>query len=70
MPAGPHTDDGWCEPHPDGRQMWPEDAIQAILDTEDAEVLFVAGCAENQARRPNCHPTRCASVQAVSGPPI
>ncbi len=50
--------------------MWPEDAIQAILDTEDAEVLFVAGCEENQARRPNCHPTRCASVQAVSGPPI
>jgi dephospho-CoA kinase len=43
------TDDGWCEPQPDGRQMWREDAIQALLTTEDAEVLFVAGCEENQA---------------------
>jgi dephospho-CoA kinase len=44
------TDDGWCEPRPDGRQIWREDAIQALLDTEDADVLFVAGCEENQAR--------------------
>jgi shikimate kinase len=44
------TDDGWCEPQPDGRQMWREDAIQALLATEDAEVLFVAGCEENQAK--------------------
>jgi shikimate kinase len=44
------TDDGWCEPRPDGRQMWREDTIQALLDTEDADVLFVAGCEENQAR--------------------
>jgi dephospho-CoA kinase len=44
------TDDGWCEPRPDGRQKWREDAIQALLDIEDAEVLFVAGCEENQAR--------------------
>jgi dephospho-CoA kinase len=42
------TDDGWCEPLPDGRQRWREDAIQELLDTEDAEVLFVAGCEENQ----------------------
>ena len=21
------TDDGWCEPKPDGRQRWREDAI-------------------------------------------
>ncbi|MDQ3274158.1 MAG: hypothetical protein M3Q39_03775 [Actinomycetota bacterium] len=44
------TDDGWCEPEPDGRQMWREDAIQALLTTEDADVLFVAGCEENQAK--------------------
>lgn len=44
------TDDGWCEPQPDGRQMWREDAIQALLATEDADVLFVAGCEENQGK--------------------
>ena len=38
------TDDGWCEPLPDGRQRWREDAIGQLLDTEDADVLFVAGC--------------------------
>jgi len=44
------TDDGWCEPQPDGRQMWREDAIQALLATEDSDVLFVAGCEENQGK--------------------
>jgi dephospho-CoA kinase len=44
------TDDGWSEPLPDGRQRWREDAIQALLATEDTDVLFVAGCEENQAR--------------------
>ena len=44
------TDDGWCEPMPDGRQRWREDAIEQLLDTEDAEVLFIAGCEENQVR--------------------
>lgn len=44
------TDDGWCEPMPDGRQRWREDAIQALLASEDSGVLFVAGCEENQAR--------------------
>jgi hypothetical protein len=44
------TDDGWCEPLPDGRQRWREDAISQLLDTEDADVLFVAGCEENQGR--------------------
>ncbi|RZQ61306.1 shikimate kinase [Amycolatopsis suaedae] len=43
------TDDGWCEPAPGGLQRWREDAITTLLDTEDAEVLFVAGCEENQA---------------------
>jgi dephospho-CoA kinase len=44
------TDDGWCEPLPDGRQRWREDAIGQLLDTQDADVLFVAGCKENQVR--------------------
>ena len=42
------TDDGWCEPLPDGRQQWREEAIQDLLTSEDAAVLFVAGCEENQ----------------------
>ena len=44
------TDDGWCEPLPDGRQQWREDAVQELLSTEDTDVLFVAGCEENQVR--------------------
>jgi dephospho-CoA kinase len=44
------TDDGWSEPLPDGRQRWREDAIVRLLDTEDADVLFLAGCEENQAQ--------------------
>jgi dephospho-CoA kinase len=44
------ADDGWCEPLPDGRQQWREDAIEQLLATEDADVLFLAGCEENQAR--------------------
>jgi dephospho-CoA kinase len=44
------TDDGWCEPLPDGRQRWREDAVEQLLAAEDAGVLFVAGCEENQAR--------------------
>jgi dephospho-CoA kinase len=44
------TDDGWSETQPDGRQAWREDAIQALLASEDAEVLFVAGCEENQTK--------------------
>ncbi len=44
------ADAGWCEPLPDGRQRWREDAIERLLDIEDAEVLFLAGCEENQVR--------------------
>jgi broad-specificity NMP kinase len=46
------TDDGWCEPLPDGRQRWRADAIEQLLASEDegADVLFVAGCEENQVR--------------------
>jgi shikimate kinase len=42
------TDDGWCEALPDGRQRWREDAVRHLLDTDDADVLFLAGCEENQ----------------------
>jgi len=42
------TDDGWCTRQPDGRQRWREDAILRLLSTEDADVLFIAGCEENQ----------------------
>jgi hypothetical protein len=41
---------GWCEPQPDGRQRWCEDAIQALLATKDTDVRFVAGCEENQVK--------------------
>ena len=44
------TDHGWCEPLPEGRQQWREDAVERLLATEDADVLFVAGCEENQVR--------------------
>jgi dephospho-CoA kinase len=44
------NDNGFCEVQPDGRQRWREDAIDALLATEDADVLFVAGCEENQGR--------------------
>lgn len=44
------TDDGWCEPLPDGRQQWRADAIAVLLATEDAPVLFVAGCEDNQVQ--------------------
>jgi len=44
------TDDGWCELQADGRQLWREDAIEALLAKEDTSVLFVAGCEENQAK--------------------
>jgi hypothetical protein len=44
------TDDGWCELQPDGLQLWREDAIEALLAAEDADVLFVAGCEENQVK--------------------
>jgi dephospho-CoA kinase len=42
------TDDGFCEVRPDGRQLWRHDAIHELLAVEDADVLFVAGCEENQ----------------------
>ncbi len=35
---------------PDGTQRWRADAIDELLSTEDADMLFVAGCEENQAQ--------------------
>ena len=48
------TDDGWCQVLADGRQIWREDAIEALLATEDADVLFSLA-----ARR-----TRCGSMRS------
>jgi dephospho-CoA kinase len=33
--------------HPDEDWVWREDRIQTLLATEDADVLFVSGCAAN-----------------------
>jgi dephospho-CoA kinase len=44
------TDDGWSEPHADGGQRWREGAIRTLLATEDTDLLFVAGCEENQVK--------------------
>jgi dephospho-CoA kinase len=59
------TDDGWSEPLPDGRQRWREEAISELLATEDADVLFVAGCEENQVR---FHP-RFDHIVLLTAPP-
>ena len=43
------TADGWTVPLPDGRQQWDEPRIARLLD-EPEDLLFVAGCEENQVR--------------------
>jgi len=45
------TDEGWTVPMPDGRQQWDEPRIERLLE-EPVELLFVAGCEENQVRFP------------------
>lgn len=45
------TDDGWVELQPDGRQLWREDAIRALLAAEDADVLFVAAARRTRELR-------------------
>lgn len=35
---------------PDKDWVWREDRIQALLSTEDADVLFLSGCAENMRK--------------------
>jgi dephospho-CoA kinase len=59
------TDDGWCEPLPGGRQQWRADAIAALLATEDAPVLFIAGCEDNQV---SFHP-QFDRIILLSAPP-
>jgi dephospho-CoA kinase len=44
------TDDGWSERGPDGDWVWREDRIQRLLSLEDADVLFLSGCATNQVK--------------------
>jgi hypothetical protein len=44
------TDDGRCDPLPDGRQMWREVAIQLLLNTQGADVPFVASNSYGKAR--------------------
>lgn len=44
------TDYGFCATAADGERIWDERRIRELLATEDAEVLFVAGCVSNQAK--------------------
>lgn len=44
------TDDGFSERGPDGDWVWREDRIRHLLATEDADMLFVSGCATNQGK--------------------
>ena len=41
---------GWSETASDGEWVWCEDRVQTLLSTEDAETLFVSGCASNQLK--------------------
>jgi shikimate kinase len=40
-PAGSTDGSGW---------LWREDAIKALLETQDSEILFVSACVENQRK--------------------
>ena len=44
------ADYGWCTTAPDGEWLWDEERVDHLLATEDAGVLFLAGCASNQGR--------------------
>lgn len=41
---------GWSEYAADGKWVWREDKVRELLATEDADCLFVSGCAENQVK--------------------
>src|SRR5690242_19472413 len=43
-------DPGWSEYAADGEWVWREDRVETLLSTEDADLLFVAGCASNQGK--------------------
>jgi dephospho-CoA kinase len=38
----------WSVHDADGEWIWREDRVRKLLSVEDADVLFVSGCAENQ----------------------
>ncbi|MCA9839784.1 MAG: AAA family ATPase [Trueperaceae bacterium] len=44
------TDYGYTLQEPDGGWVWREEAIQTLLSTEDAEVLFLSGTVSNQGK--------------------
>jgi len=44
------ADDGLTERLPGGRQRWHEQSVQELLDTEDAPILFFAGCEDNMVK--------------------
>ena len=41
---------GLCEWDAGGHELWLEDEVQLLLDAEDGDALFLAGCAENQVK--------------------
>ena len=46
-------DDGFSEPRADGRWGWRADAVASLLaQAPDGDVLFFAGCSEEQAEMP------------------
>lgn len=42
--------EGLCEWDANGDELWLEDQVQRLLATEDADALFLAGCAANQLK--------------------
>lgn len=44
------TDDGLTERGAEGDWLWREDLVGRLLDTEDADVLFLSGCVTNQGK--------------------
>jgi GTPase SAR1 family protein len=46
-------DDGFSEPHADGRWGWRADAVASLLaQSPDGDLLFFAGCSEEQIEMP------------------
>ena len=40
----------WEHTNAHGEWVWREDRIEALLDDEDADVLFISACVSNQGR--------------------
>jgi dephospho-CoA kinase len=43
-------DDGLTEPRPDGAWGWRVDLVRALFDQHDDDLLFFAGCSDEQAQ--------------------